>query len=177
LFRRSLTLDYTYPRTRWFQPGPSSFCPVDILNGAVLGTGTLVETLSLRLRFPCARFAAKAFASFHLLQPRYLAVWLAPQMQHYRCYFGVTHIQNWWLSPHATHLRAYPELCCVFLKHCLRFRCRVPLRNLYVSTSTSRPQISVCKSTFAKSGPLATDNVVLMVRFLRADPAAAIGVA
>jgi hypothetical protein len=58
------------PRTTWFQPEPSFSCSGEGLAGADLGADRRVETPSSRPRSPCAHFAAAAFASFHLLQPR-----------------------------------------------------------------------------------------------------------
>jgi hypothetical protein len=62
----------------WSNSGPASSCSsvgtvcpfATGLAGADLGAGRREETPSFWPRSPCARFAAAALASFHLLQPR-----------------------------------------------------------------------------------------------------------
>jgi hypothetical protein len=66
----ALALNTRPPRTTWLQPGPSFSCSGERQAGADFGAGRREETPSLWPRSPCARFAAPAFASFHLLQPR-----------------------------------------------------------------------------------------------------------
>jgi hypothetical protein len=94
------------PRTTWFQPAPSFSCSGEGLTGANLGAGRPEETPSFWPLSPCARVAAAALASFHLLQPRQLAVWLPPQLQHLSCYFEVAHVPGGCASPQATHVGA-----------------------------------------------------------------------
>jgi hypothetical protein len=65
-----------------------------------------VETPSFWPRSPCPRFAAAALASFHLLQPRWLAELLPLKLQHLSCCFEVVQVPDGCTSPQATHLVA-----------------------------------------------------------------------
>jgi hypothetical protein len=110
---------------------------------------------------PCsgARFARAAFASFHLTQPRYFAVWSPPQPQHLGCSRGATQPPERWEPPPATHRGAYPQLRCVWPKRWQRLHCNGPLGATYDSTGTRKPQSSVRARNFDISAPRATDTM------------------
>jgi hypothetical protein len=79
----------------------------------------------------CVRTAAAAVASFRLLQPRQLAVWLSPQLQHSSCSFEAAQFPDGCASPQATHLGAQAQLRWVCSKRWQRLHCNVPFGALY----------------------------------------------
>jgi hypothetical protein len=101
-----MSFDNAVPTKNEFSAGAQFLLIGRWLMGADLGARRRVKTASFRPRSPCSRFAAAAFSSFHLLQTRYLRLWLPPQVQNLSCCFGVTYFPNRCASPQATHLGA-----------------------------------------------------------------------
>ena len=153
-------LENTPPRTTWFQPSPRSICSVEgparwAFGAAGWPVAALLRTHSV------AYFARAAFASFHLIQPRYFAVWLPPQPQRWCCCRGVKHPPERLESPHAMHRGAYSQFRFVWPKRWQRLHFNGPFGATYVSTDTRRPQSSVIDRTLDTSGPRATDTIKL----------------
>ena len=79
------------PRTTWFQSSSSLSCSAHSSSHFAFGAVGWMGLTSALLRSVGARFASAALASFHFTQPRLLAVWFPPQLQHLSCCCEVEH--------------------------------------------------------------------------------------
>jgi hypothetical protein len=73
------------PRTRRFHPGPRLSCSLHGCGLTTLCAAGLPVAPLFRLRWMGSCFGRGSFASFHLLQPRLLAMRLPPQLQYLSC--------------------------------------------------------------------------------------------
>jgi hypothetical protein len=119
------TLRTRLPQTMWLKTGPSFSSSVEDLGVSELGAGMRMETPPFLPLSTCSSLRAASLSSSHLLQQRYLPVWLPPQLQHLSCCFDVAQDPAGCGSLQATHLSAQPLLPCSFvaLYLCVKSSC------------------------------------------------------